>query len=121
MFPIRNDLKKGDALWSLLFDFALYYVIKGVQLNQDGLKLNGTYQVPVYVNGINILGGSVYTVKEDAEGFLVASKETGLEVNAGKINYMVKSRDQDSALNHYIQIDNSSLKACKSSNILELL
>ena len=33
MFPIRNDLKQGDALSPLLFNFALEYAIKRVQVN----------------------------------------------------------------------------------------
>ena len=43
MFPIRNGLKQRDALLPLLFNFALEYVIRGVQVNQDALKLNGTH------------------------------------------------------------------------------
>jgi hypothetical protein len=31
-----------------------------------------------------ILGGSVHTIKENIEALVVASKETGLEVNAEK-------------------------------------
>jgi len=34
----------------------------------------------VYVDGVNILGGNVHTVKENTEVLLFASKEIGLEV-----------------------------------------
>ena len=64
MFPIRNGLKQGDALSPLLFNFALEYAIRRVQVNQDGLKLNGTHQLLAYADDVNKLGGSVHTVKE---------------------------------------------------------
>ena len=81
MFPIRNGLTQEDALSPLLFKFALEYSIRRLQVNQDGLKLNDTHQLLVYAD-FNILGGSVPTMKENAETLVVASKQIGLEVNA---------------------------------------
>ena len=96
MFPIRNGLKEGDALLPLLFNFALEYAIRRVQVNQDGLKLNGIHQLLAYANDVNMSGGSVHTVKKNAEALVAATKETGLEVNADKTKYMIMSQDQTS-------------------------
>jgi len=62
MFPIKNGLKQGDALTPLLFNSALENAIIMIQVNQDGLKLNGTHQLLVYADDVNILGGSVYII-----------------------------------------------------------
>ena len=110
MFPIRNGFKQGDALSPLLFNFALEYAIRRVQVTQDGLKLNGTHQLLVYADDVNILGGSVHTVKENAASLIVATKEIGLEVKADKIKYMVTSRDQNVGRSHSTKTDNSSFE-----------
>jgi len=50
MFPTKNGLKQEDDLSPLLSNSALQYVIWRVQVNQDGLKLYGTYQLLVYAD-----------------------------------------------------------------------
>ena len=108
--PIRNGLKHGDVLSPLLFNFALEYAMKRVQVNQDGLKLNGTHQLLGYADDVNILGGSVHTVKENAEALVVAAKEIGLEVNVNKTKYMVMTRDRNAGRSHGAKIYNISFE-----------
>jgi hypothetical protein len=74
------------------------------------LKLNGTHQLLAYADDVNILGGSVHTVKENAEALVVDTKENGLEVNADRTKYMVMSRDRNAGRGHSVKIDNSSIK-----------
>ena len=67
----------------MLFNFALGYTIRRVQVNEDGLKLSGTHQLLVYADDVNIYGGSAHTIK-NIDGLVVASKVIGLEANADK-------------------------------------
>jgi len=48
----------------MLFNFVLDYAIRRVQVNQDGLKLNGTLQLLAYADDVNILAGSIHNLKE---------------------------------------------------------
>jgi hypothetical protein len=47
------------------------------------------------------------TVKENAETLVVATKETGQEVNADKTKYMIMSRDQNAGRSQSMKTDNS--------------
>ena len=56
------------------------------------------------------MGGSVHTVKENAEALVVAAKEIGLEVNDDKTKFMVMSRDRNAGRGHSVKIDNTSIE-----------
>jgi hypothetical protein len=75
MFPVRNGLKQDNDLLPLLINFVLEHDIRGVQVNWNGLKLNGAHQLLVYVYVVNIMGGSIHNIKENAESLVVASKD----------------------------------------------
>ena len=79
------------VLSPLLFNFALEYAIRRVQVIQGGLKLKVTHQLLLYADDVNILGGSVHIIKKSTKALVAASKENGPEVNADKTKYMVMS------------------------------
>ena len=70
IFSTKNGLKHGDALPPVLLNFALEYAIQNVQTNQEGLKLKGTYQLPIYANHVNLLGEIMHTVMSSTEDFI---------------------------------------------------
>jgi len=74
------------------------------------LKLNGAHQRLVDANDVNVLGRTIHTIEENTEALVVASKETGLEVNADKTKCMVTSRYHNARQSHSMKIDNSSFE-----------
>ena len=94
----------------MLFNFTLEYAIRMVQVNQDGLTLNGTHQLLDYADDVNILGGSILKLKEKVEILLLATSEIGLEIRVCGVrtNYMVMTRD--SGRNHSVRISNSNFE-----------
>ena len=64
MYTIKTVLKQGKVSTPLTLNFPLDYAIRGIQVNQDGLKLNGTHQLLVHADNVNTMGESVYTVKK---------------------------------------------------------
>jgi hypothetical protein len=75
------------------------------------LKLDGTHELLVYADDVNIWRGNVQTVKKKAEALVVASKGNGLEVNADKAKYMVMTRDRKAERSQSIKTDNSSFES----------
>jgi hypothetical protein len=74
MSPIKNGLKQGEALQPLIFNSALEYIIRRVQVTQGWLEING-YTSPSSVCRwcSYILGGTVSIIKKNTETLVVAS------------------------------------------------
>jgi hypothetical protein len=60
MCPIKNGLQEGQDLSLLLFNFPLEYDISKVKANHKLLKLNGTHQVIIYADYVNVWGQSIH-------------------------------------------------------------
>ena len=81
------------------------------------MKLSGTHQLLVYTDDVNILGGSVCTIKKNTEALLVSSKVIGPEVNSDKTKYMVMSQNRNAEQSHNIEIDKSSYERAEELKI----
>ena len=63
-----------------------------------------------YADDVNILAGSIHTLKEKAEALVAATREIGLEVSADKTKYMVMSQDQNAGRIQSVRIDDSTFE-----------
>jgi hypothetical protein len=60
-----------------------------------GLKLNGTHQLLLYADDVNILGGNINIIKKNTEPLINVSKKVGLDVYAKATKCMVRPRRQN--------------------------
>jgi hypothetical protein len=74
------------------------------------LELNGTDQLFVCADDINLLSDSINTINENTETFLEAIRHVGLEINAKKTKYMIMFRHVNSGQNQNIRIANESFE-----------
>jgi len=66
----------------------------------------------------SVLGGSIHTLKENAEALAAVTRKIGLEVSADKTKYMVMSRDQNAGRIQSVRIDNSTFERGEEFNYL---
>ena len=74
------------------------------------MKLNGTRQLLVYTDGVNIMDRNVQTIKKIPEALLIGSKEIGLDINADETKHMVMTVGQNAGRSHSIKNDNTSFE-----------
>jgi hypothetical protein len=58
----------------MLFKFALENVIRNVHENQVGLKLNGTLQLLIYADDVNLLGDTTDAINKNTKTLVDISK-----------------------------------------------
>jgi hypothetical protein len=61
---------------------------------------------------------NIQTIKKNTEALVVASKKTGIEINAEKTKYIGMSRDQNARLSHNIMMDNQAFERLEKSQCL---
>ena len=101
-------MKQGDALSPLLFNFALEYAIRKVQETNLGLYMNGTHQLLVYADDVNLIGDDNRTIDRNADVLLNACKNIGLLVNTGNAKYVEIGRNRGVIANEHIKIGSNS-------------
>jgi hypothetical protein len=87
-FPIKYGLKQGDALSSLLFNYALERTIRKVLEHKVGTKFNGTHQLLSHGDNVSLLGHNIDTINKNTETLTGASKKADLEINIEKTKYI---------------------------------
>jgi hypothetical protein len=73
------------------------------------LKLNGTHQLLVCADNVNLLGDNIDAMKKNTETLIDASKEVGLEVKAEKTKHMLIPRQLNAGQNN-IKLANGSFE-----------
>jgi len=79
--PVQSGLKQGDALVPLLFNFALEFATRNVQVKLEGLEFSGTHQLHPCAGNFNLLGRNLNTEVPQSSGLCGEEGWSGLPGN----------------------------------------
>jgi len=92
-FKIRNGLKQGNALYPLIFNFALEYSILKMKKEKKRLSLNCLNQLFVYADEVDLIVDDINALQNNTVACVEACDEIGLQINIDKRKYMITSRN----------------------------
>jgi hypothetical protein len=75
----------------------------------------------VFADVVSILGGNIHesNTRKNTKALLIPSKVSGLEVNAGKIKYMIICRNQNTRPNSKVNVGNKSFETMQQFKYFE--
>jgi hypothetical protein len=88
-FEIRQGLKQGDVLSTLLFNVVLEVIVRRVNLQTTGTIYNKETQLLAYANDIDIVGRSQSAVRNAYLALNRKAAKVGLKINEQKTKYMI--------------------------------
>lgn len=65
--------------------------------------MNGTHQLLVYSDDVNVVGEYILTIKKNAKSSLASGREIGLEANSLKTKYVLVTPEHNARLYHNIR------------------
>ncbi|KAJ8913476.1 hypothetical protein NQ315_013856, partial [Exocentrus adspersus] len=91
-FEVRNGVRQGDSLSSVLFSLVVDKVIRDAEINRSGLLYYKRHQCLAFADDLVILARNKKELKEVIKRLEEQSVKRGLRINEKKTKYMQMDR-----------------------------
>lgn len=109
-------MKQGDGLAPVLFNLALEYVIRQMEIQTDSMIVYKSVQLTSYADDIGILGRSKKAVEEVFTELDGKAAEIGLCINTNKTKTVLQTKK--SVQNKVIQLNNTDIEIVENFKYL---
>jgi sorting nexin-29 len=92
-FEVKQGIKQGDGLVSILFNIGLEYIIRKLTVSTNSTLLYKSVQIVDYMDDINIMARTFKAAKETFQELTRKANEIGLIVNESKTKWLVQSKN----------------------------